>query len=119
MIFSITNEVANWEFTTTRVFNSARAKILFYNFNTTDKLLDKYLRQNLKIDLRSACIYLLTNCKMYKNKDNTITVKFISKKADLLAALITYGNRQVKGSEILSIAFGRKEKNKQKIERSL
>jgi hypothetical protein len=56
---------------------------------------------------------------MYKNKDNTIIVKFISKKADLLAALITYGNRQVKGSEVLSIAFGRKEKNKQKIERSL
>ena len=56
---------------------------------------------------------------MYKDKDNTIIVKFITKKADLLAALITYGNRQVKGSKILSIAFGRKENYKQKTERSL
>lgn len=119
MIFSIKNDIANWEFTTTRLFNSARAKILFYNFNTTDKLLDKYLKHNLNIDLRTACIYLLTNCKMYKDKDNTIIVKFITKKADLLAALITYGNRQVKGSKILSIAFGRKENYEQKTERSL
>lgn len=119
MFFSITNEIANWEFTTTRVFNSARSKILFYNLNTTDKILDKYLKQNLHIDLRSACLYLLTNCRMYRDKDNTIIVKFNTKSADNLAALITYGNRQVKGSNILNIAFGRKNKNEQKSERRL
>ena len=119
MFFSITSKIANWEFTNTRVFNNARAKILFYKFNTTDKLLDSYLKQHIKLDLRSACIYLLTNCRMYKDKDNTIIVKFNTQKADNLAALITYGNSEVKGSQILSSAFGRKEKNKQKIERRL
>lgn len=112
MFFSIENEIANFEFAPARVFNAARAKILFYKLTPTDKLLDQYLIENYKVNLRGACMYLLVNCKIYRDKDNVILVKFNTKKADNLAALITYGNRQVRGSNILNIAFSRHTKNK-------
>jgi hypothetical protein len=111
MYFSIETNLANFGFTSTKFFNVARKKILFYQLTASDKLLDQYLSTNFKMTLRGACLYLLLNCKFYKDKDNTIVIKFISTKADSLASLITYGNRQVKGSPILSTAFGRVIKN--------
>ena len=111
MYFSIENKNANFTFIAAKIFSTARAKILAYQLTTTDKLLDKYLRSEFKIGLRSACLYLLLNCKFYRDKDNTILIKFISTKANNLASLITYGNRQVKGSVILNNAFGRTLKN--------
>lgn len=119
MFFSIENEIANFEFAPARVFNAARAKILFYKLTPTDKLLDQYLVTNYKVNLRGACMYLLVNCKIYRDKDNIILVKFNTAKADKLASLITYGNRQIRGSEILNIAFGRTSKNKLSEEREI
>ena len=111
MFFSIENELANFEFESARLFSAARAKILLYQLTATDKLLDEYLIANFKVNLRGACLYLLLNCKLYRDKDNTIIIKFNSTKADKLASLITYGNRELRGSNILNIAFGRTSKN--------
>lgn len=113
MVFTIENNLANWEFTASDIFTNAKLKILNYKLAPSDKLLDNYLKTFHNVNLIEACIYLLSDCKIYRDKDNTLIVKFNTIKADKLAALITYGNRQVRGSKILSNAFGRILKNSQ------
>ena len=113
MFFTIENNLANWEFTAADIFANAKLKILNYKLTPADKLLDNYLKTFHHVNLIEACIYLLSDCKIYRDKDNTLIVKFNTTKADKLAALITYGNRQVRGSKILSNAFGRTLKNSQ------
>ena len=107
MQFTITNNAANYDFMKFRIYMDARRIILFRRLNATDKILEQYLIDNYKLDLRTICLQLIQRCKIYKDLSHTIVVLFPNKKDDELASLITYGNGEIKGSNILKDAFCR------------
>lgn len=76
-----------------------------YKLTTTDKLLDKYIRSNYKISLKSACDLLLMRAKISLGQPNEILITFTDKRLDQLASIITYGTGKIPGSNILKGAF--------------
>ena len=59
------------------------------------------------MNLKAACVKLLTGCKVTRDYDNNVIVLFPNKDDDALASLITYGNLELRGSNILKDAFFR------------
>lgn len=77
-----------------------------FPINTTEKLLDLYLRENHQVTLKYACYLIILNCTVEEQQDElVITIK--DKKLDKLARLITYGTGRLSGSRILSFLFNK------------
>ena len=109
MQFTIRNNAANYNYMKARIILDAKLIIINHKLTANEFKLNNYLLNNFKVDLKAASLYLLKHCKLYKSLDNSITVLFLNKKADTLAALITYGNNEIPGSNILTDAFCRKD----------
>ena len=82
----------------------SKQKVYLYKNGATEIILNNYLKENYNIPLKAACILITSNAKAYID-DNIIIYKVIDKKLSDLANLITYGNLELKGSNILKAAF--------------
>ena len=107
MQFTIRNGLANTAYMRMRILLDARQVIFDHKITPGEQNLNRYLIEHYDADLRVAFIYLLSKCKFYKDLSNTITILFPEKEDDKLAALITYGNGLIKGSNLLKYAFFR------------
>lgn len=107
MQFIIKNIQANLSSYKAKILRNARLIIMFHKGTAGEDKLNDYLLKNYNINLKNACLYLLANCKIYRNYDNEMIVLFPKKEDDELAAFITYGNNYIKGSNLLKDAFFR------------
>lgn len=105
MFFLIENKLANRPFMKVKVLTDAKSIILNHNIRVDEVKLNEFLKKEFNLNLISACMYLLSNCKIQQDKDSNIIVLFNTKKMDKLATLITYGNLEIKGSKLLKEAF--------------
>ena len=72
--------------------------------NTTEKLLDRHLREQHKITLKHACYLIVLHCTIEEQEDDLV-ITIADKNLEKLARLITYGTGRISGSRILSFAF--------------
>lgn len=107
MQFTINNLQANIEHYRYKVLKNAWLIIISHKILPGETKLNNYLLNNYKLNLKTACIKLLNRCKIMRNYDNQAIIIFPDKEDDKLAALITYGNLELKGSNILKNAFFR------------
>ena len=107
MQFVIENIQANLQSFKYQLIRNAYLIIISHRLTPGEIKLNQHLKENYKLDLKSACIYLLSKSKIYRDLDNNIIVLFPNKDDDKLASLITYGNNEMKGSKLLKLALFR------------
>ena len=107
MFFRITSSVADRDRYNFWVLHGAKLAIITYRLKPAQKKLNDYLWKNFGLNLKSASLMVIANCRIQKNKSNELIITFPSKKIDNLAALITYGDGKIQGCSILKEAFGR------------
>ena len=107
MQFVIKNIPANLQAFKYQLIRNAHLIIISHRFTPGETKFNQYLRQTYKLDLKPACIYLISKSKIYRDLDNNIIVLFPDKNDDKLASLITYGNNEMKGSKLLKLALFR------------
>ena len=72
---------------------------------TAEIALDKYLKKNYNQQLIPLCLKILRGIKIIKAPDKTLLITIPNKELDKFAQLITYGNSEVEGSNILKEAL--------------
>ena len=107
MQFVIKNIQANLQAFKYQLIRNTHLIIISHRLTPGETKLNQYLRENYKLDLKSACIYLISKSKIYRDLDNNVIVLFPNKDDDKLASLITYGNNEMKGSKLLKLALFR------------
>lgn len=107
MHFRIENLQANLEAYKYKVLKNAWLIIISHKISPGEIKLNNYLLANYRLNLKAACIKLLNKCKIMRDYNNSIVVIFPNKNDDKLATFITYGNLEIKGSNILKNAFFR------------
>jgi hypothetical protein len=76
-----------------------------YPLKASDLILNDYLVQQHKINLKNLCVKLLLEISFLKNDEGDFILMFKDPKLDSLAQLITYGNGAIPGSRILQLAL--------------
>lgn len=92
-----------------RILKDARTVLLLYRVKPSEYKLNKHIIDTYGLDLVSAGFHLLGHCKVYNDLNKNIIIMFPDGRDDELASLITYGNGEIKGSNILKEAFFRKD----------
>ena len=105
MFFTIKSKIADKPFMKAKVLFDAKTIILNHTLKVSEVKLNELLKKEYNLTLISACMYLLSHCKIQQDRDDNIIVLFENKKMDKLATLITYGNLEISGSNILKEAF--------------
>jgi len=84
----------------------AMFRVINYPMRTNEQKLSQYLMENYQTDLKSMCKKIIRNASITtEDVDKTFIVTFLNPELDKLATLITYGNEQTPGSNILRAAF--------------
>jgi hypothetical protein len=107
MIFRLTSPIINERQYNFWALQGARLSVATYRIKPAQKQLNDYLWKKFGLNLKTASLLVVANCKFQKNKSNELIITFPSKKIDQLATLITYGNGKIQGCSILKEAFGR------------
>lgn len=105
MQFVIENLQANLESYKYKVLKNAWLIIISHKMLPGEAKLNNYLLNNYKLNLKAACLKLINRCKIMRDYDKNVIIIFPNKKDDELASLITYGNLELRGSNILKNAF--------------
>lgn len=84
--------------------------LLIYPKRTTEVTLDRYLKENYGQQLIPLCLKIIKVIKISEAPENTLVITIPNKELDTLAHLITYGNSEVAGSDILKVVLGSKYK---------
>ena len=106
MFFTITNNrYLAPEYLKTTTLMKAYFIIKKYPLKASDLILEQYIKQQYKTDLKNICIKLLLSLSYYTDNENNIILMFKDPNYDRLARLITYGNGSIPGSKILQIAL--------------
>ena len=79
----------------------ARSLISLYPMRGTELLLDNYLVENYELTLKNACLLLLTHLRVSEGDEGELIMFFKDEKHDKLAQIITYGIKDIPGSQIL------------------
>lgn len=108
MRFAIKNINANDEHYRLKVLRNARLIIIGHMIKPGEAKLNNYLIKTEKANLKLVCLKLLSRCRLQRDYDGNVIVTFKFDKDDELASLITYGNGEFAGSDILKEAFFRK-----------
>ena len=88
------------------IIDRARFRITIYKFSTAEKLLNSYFQKNENMSLRQKCNQILQSVQILENSEHTNFIAvFQNKNDDKVASLITYGNSELRGSNILRFAF--------------
>ena len=93
-----------------RIKYEALKRISKYTFFGNEIKLNNYLKKYKNAELRSLCFWLVRN-KIKINYDKTSKVaiiSFIDSNSEDIAKLITFGNLEAPGSNILKFAFEQK-----------
>lgn len=109
MQFTIRNPLANNYWIKQKVIHDAYIMLSAYQLKYSDLNLNAYLEQNYNMNLKEASLYVLQNSTFHQGYNKSIVILFNDKKIDTIAALITYGNGHIKGSNILKKIFFRKD----------
>ena len=107
MVFRITSPIVNKSRYNFWVLQGARLAIATYRLKPAQKQLNDYIWKNFGLNLKAACLLVISNCKVQKNQSNDIIITFPSKRIDNIASIITYGDGKIQGCSILKEAFGR------------
>ena len=106
MFFTVASPIINKYKSNHWILQGARLSVSLYHITPAQLKLNSYLWENYGLNIRSASMLILANCRLLKNNSNEIIVVFPSKKIDKLASLITYGNGKIQGCSVLQEAFG-------------
>lgn len=74
--------------------------------NTTEKLLDQYLKENYQTTLNHACYLIILNCRI-EELNNTLTIDIKDKNLDKIARILTFGTGRISGSRILPFVLNK------------
>lgn len=107
MLFTIKSSYKDLDLAKMKIIANARRTIALFPVKTAELGLDSYLKSNYGLGLRQMCLKLVLSATYSSNGDGEIIITFIDKELDKIAALITYGNLELKGSDILKCAFCR------------
>jgi hypothetical protein len=88
----------------------AQRLILSYPFGMSERLLDAYLRDNIKKGLRDCCLEILLQLKASSNGNAEIIYTLTDDYLDKLAQLISCGVGNLGGSRILQEAIMESQK---------
>lgn len=105
MLIELKSKAINIKNTKNRIKISAIARLAKYKYNGQEKNLDKYLRETYNTSLFDTCMQLTEKFKLNIDKSNNELYISFDKDLDKIASLITYGNLQIKGSNILRSIF--------------
>lgn len=88
----------------------ALGRIRGYRLYANAQLINQYLIEQYKITLKEACSALVKEKIKINNSrvDNCFVITFVDSESEKLAKLITFGNREVSGCDILKFAFDQK-----------
>lgn len=88
----------------------ALGRVRGYRLRANAQLMNQYLIDQNKVTLKEACTILIKE-KIKINTsmiDNSFVITFIDSDSEKLAKLITFGNREISGCNILKFAFDQK-----------
>lgn len=85
---------------------NAFKRLNYFPMQVTEKLLDKYLKENYQMTLKYTCYLIILNCRVDESKEE-IVVSMLDKKLDRLARIITFGTGKLLGSRIIPFIFGK------------
>lgn len=88
-----------------KIHRIARRNIALYKLTPAEVQLDRYCRKNYGRTLKQICIKLLLNAQITQESPTSYFIIFTDKQLDTLANLITYGNLEIRGSNILKTMF--------------
>ncbi len=80
---------------------NATRRLRTFQFGTTEKLLDSYLRDQYQVSLKQACYLIICSCTVERSKDSVV-IFLKDQTIDKLARLITFGTGKILGSQILT-----------------
>lgn len=107
MFFRISSPIINKQRYNFWVMHGAAQIAATYRFTPANKALNDYLWKKFGVNLKTASIMAIANCKIQKNNNNEVIVTFPAKKIDQIASIITYGTGKIQGCPVLKEAFGR------------
>lgn len=85
---------------------NALQRLQNFPINTTEKLLDTYLKENYKTSLLETCYLIILKCRLDESKD-TFIITLTDKNLDKLARIITFGTGHLSGSRLIPFIFGK------------
>ena len=83
----------------------SKQKIHLYKNGVREIALNNYLKENYNINLKAACLLIVSNVTIKTNLDTRIIYTINDEQLSMLAKLITYGNLEIQGSDILKAVF--------------
>lgn len=108
MVFTITTDSTAPDLAAFQEKTRALKLLNWYQFGTTEQLLDRYFRETFGITLFNACRLIILNAKCALNMEEELIVTIPDKELDDWATIITYGTGKILGSGILRFVFSLK-----------
>lgn len=109
MIFTINTKYYNSSYKKllkSKVKLNAIRRLRNFPINTTEKLLNNYLKENYNMTLIYACYLIIINSKVEESKDD-LQILIKDKQLDTIARIITFGTGRFLGSRIIPFIFGK------------
>lgn len=111
MVFTLSNNI-NYpkDIKIISIRRIALGRIRGYRLYANAQVLNQYLQDKHNITLKALCTQLVKE-KIKINSsiiDQSFTVTFVDKESEKFAKLITFGNLEVRGCDILKFAFDQK-----------
>lgn len=109
MIFTIDTQYYNSSYK--KLFKSkiklnAIQRLRYFPINTSEKLLNNYLKENYNMTLMYACYLIILQSKI-EESENEIQILIKDKQLDKIARIITFGTGRFLGSRIIPFIFGK------------
>lgn len=88
-----------------KIHHQAILSILSYPYKSTERSLNKELKNIYDLTLEDLCLLIVHNIKIEQVTPTEFTIIISNRKLDQIARFITYGNGMLIGSNILLKAF--------------
>lgn len=85
---------------------NALQRLRYFPIRVSEKLLDKYLKENYNMTLLYACYLIILNSRVEQSSEE-IKIFIIDKELDEIARVITFGTGRYLGSRIIPFIFGK------------
>lgn len=109
MVFTINTKQYNQiykKLLKSKIKRNAIKRLNNFPMNTTEKLLNNYLKENYKMTLLYACYVVILKSNIEETEEE-LQIIIKDKQLDKLARIITFGTGKVLGSRILPFVFGK------------
>ena len=87
------------------IITTALRRLAKCQLSRSELLLNNYCVKNYKLSLKGLVKKLIDGCVVQFNQDSSFIILFSTPELDNIASLITYGNTEVQGSNILRLLF--------------